>query len=269
MQGWNWADVRFADVLLSTNTQNYRPGDVVVWNWQILGGAEVAHMEYVIWDSDGVKVAGEELTFAPTGSFEYAVPALNPSNEYGAWIWMTSTAGGYADYEVWVDLVAMYELMIWPSDSGYTSGDYAPGDAVTVHYSIGAYVYDHLPVYELYIWTSYNPLGMRLLVSDPEGTFEVEVPEDAPTAQFSISADLYDPVNDDWLSWDSTAVTVNNELSGWDKSVGGMSAIDFTMLILIVIMIVLLIVVPFMKGRMGAPKSSEPKSEPPQQAPPP
>lgn len=269
MEGWAWADVRFADLLLSVNVDEYRPGDVVVWNWQVLGGAEVSHMEYVIWDGDGVKVAGEVLTYAPTGSFEFAVPTLNPSDEYGAWIWMTSTMGGFADYEVWVELVAMYELMIWPGDSGYTTGSFAPGDSVTVHYTIGAYLYNQLPTYELYVWTSYNPLGMRLMVTEPEGTFEVQVPDDAPTAEMYIEVDLYDPVSDDWLSGDYTAVTVNNELSGWDKSVGGMSAIDFTLLILIVIMIVLLIVVPFMKGRMGAPKREPAKSEPPQQIPPP
>jgi uncharacterized SAM-binding protein YcdF (DUF218 family) len=44
-----------------------------------------------------------------------------------------------------------------------------------------------------------------------------------------------------------------------------MSAINFTILVLLIIMILLLIVMPFLRGRMGAPKTPpEPaKVEPP------
>jgi hypothetical protein len=86
--------------------------------------------------------------------------------------------------------------------------------------------------------------------------------------QIYIYGGLYDPVQDENLGSDTTQVVINAQLSGWDKSVAGMSAISFTLLILIVIMILLLIIVPFLKGRMGAPKAAEPaKVEPPPPAP--
>jgi len=70
------------------------------------------------------------------------------------------------------------------------------------------------------------------------------------------------------LSVDQTALTVGGQLTGWDKSIAGMSAIDFSILLLLIIMILLLIVMPFLKGRMGAPKPAEaPKVEPPPPSP--
>jgi hypothetical protein len=50
--------------------------------------------------------------------------------------------------------------------------------------------------------------------------------------------------------------------SGWSKEIAGMSAIDFTILVLIIVMIVLLIVVPFLKGRTGPIFKPKAKPEP-------
>jgi hypothetical protein len=66
------------------------------------------------------------------------------------------------------------------------------------------------------------------------------------------------------VSGDTTALTVGGQLTGWDKNIAGMSAIDFSILLLLIIMILLLIVMPFLKGRMGGPKPVEaPKVETP------
>jgi hypothetical protein len=76
---------------------------------------------------------------------------------------------------------------------------------------------------------------------------------------------LYDPVEDDYLSDDGVSITVEANQSAWDRSVGGMSLVDFMILLLIVILILVLIVMPLVKGRMGKPKAAEPVPPPPDQ----
>jgi len=138
---------------------------------------------------------------------------------------------------------------------------------VTVHYTIDVYVQEHLPAYLLEVGNWYDSTTFFVSVTEPEGTFTVEIPDDAPNGEFGIWADLYDPLTDDHLWSDNTKVVVNSQLSGWDKSVGGMSASDFTILVLIVIMILLLIVMPFLKAKMGAKKEEATPPAPPAEPP--
>jgi hypothetical protein len=182
-------------------------------------------------------------------------------------MWMTTAAGGYADADLTVDMLNSHELQIWVEKSGYADGTYKPGQTVKLHYSIGAYVMEPLTSYILRVSTDYNPVGMDFILTDPVGTVEFALPDDAPAAELGIDATLIDPVTGP-VSSDSTALTVGGQLTGWDKSVAGMSAINFSILLLLIIMILLLIVMPFLKGRMGAPKPAEaPKVEPPPPSP--
>jgi hypothetical protein len=142
---------------------------------------------------------------------------------------------------------------------------------VKVHYSINSFVNEPLPVYEISLWAT-TIFGLMappdqiqvFQVTEATGVVSFELQKDSPLGEVYIMAELYDPVSDDDLSEDVTQIAVNTQLSGWDKSVAGMSAISFTLLVLIIIMILLLIIVPYLKGRMGAPKAAEPaKVEPP------
>jgi hypothetical protein len=94
------------------------------------------------------------------------------------------------------------------------------------------------------------------------GEFEYTIPDHVASTEVDIWASLYDAVNGWWLSEDYVTINTDASLSGWDRSIAGMAAIDFTILLLIVIMILLLIIVPFLKGRMGGPKPAKEKPEP-------
>lgn len=263
--GMAWEDVYFADIVLSVDRDRYRPGETLTFSWELITGLTAANLEYEIRDEDGVKVADEAVPFATSGSFTYTVPEGSSSDTYEATMILMDGAGGYADASIEVDMMPAYELSIWAEKSSYASGAFKPGQTVTVHYAITTQGLEHLPVYMIWFWFSYDPVGQSILVSSPEGTFEYSIPDDAPAGNIGIYAYLYDGADPvDYISYDSTLVTVNNNLSGWDKAVAGMSAIDFTLLVLIVIMILLLIVVPLLKSWERKPK--EPKVEP---APPP
>ncbi|MBU0624416.1 MAG: hypothetical protein KJ672_06180, partial [Candidatus Thermoplasmatota archaeon] len=238
--------VRFADITLTSQKSGYRPGDTLVFDWNILTGASTGILMYEISDSNGLLVMSDSPAFATTGSFSQLVPTVNAPGQYYVHMWMTTAAGGYADADLTVNMLNAHELQIWVEKSGYADGTYKPGQTVKLHYSIGTYATEPLKSYRLYVSTSYNPVGMQFIVTDSTGTVEFALPSDAPAAQIGIYATLIDPVTSGWVSDDSTAITVSGQLTGWDKSVAGMSAIDFSILLLLIIMILLLIVMPFL-----------------------
>ena len=267
IDGGDDSEVRFADITLTAQMNDYRPGDDLVFEWNILTGAIAGTLMYEITDSNGMLVISDSPAFATTGSFSQLVPTVNAPQHYYVHMWMTTAAGGYADASLTVDMLNSHELQIWVEKSGYADGTYKPGQTVKLHYSIGAYVMEPLQSYILRVATDYNPVGMDFILTDSAGTVEFALPDDAPAAEMGISATLIDPVTGP-VSSDTTAITVGGQLTGWDKSVAGMSAIDFSILLLLIIMILLLIVMPFLKGRMGAPKPAEaPKVEPPPPSP--
>jgi len=265
--GGSSSEVHFADITLTAQKNDYRPGDSLVFEWNILTGASAGTLTYEITDSNGLVVITDSPAFATSGSFSQLVPTVDAPQHYYVHMWMTTAAGGYSDADLAVDMLNSHELQIWVEKSGYADGTYKPGQTVKLHYSIGAYVMEPLQSYILSVSTDFNPVGMEFILTDPTGKVEFALPDDAPAAQMDISATLIDPVTGP-VSNDTTAITVSGQLTGWDKSVAGMSAIDFSILLLLIIMILLLIVMPFLKGRMGAPKPAEaPKVEPPPPSP--
>ena len=265
ISGFDSATVHLADIALTVQNDRYRPGEMVVFDWKITTGVATGNLQYEIVDSNGVKVKSEAPIYSTIGTFSQAVPFVNPPSSYAAHMWMTTATGGFAEASLTVNMMANHELKIWVDKSNYADGMYKPGQTVKVHYSIGAYTVAPLETYKLYVWSDYNSVGTYYILTDTTGSVEFAIPSDAPSAPLGIHAQLYDPATPGpALSSDNTAITVSNQLTGWDRSVAGMSAINFTILVLLIIMILLLIVMPFLKGRMGAPKTPEPaKVEPP------
>ncbi len=265
--GGSSSEVHFADITLIAEKNDYRPGDNLVFAWDIVTGVTDGTLKYDITDSNGLVVASESPAFATAGTFSQLVPTVDAPEHYYVHMWMTTATGGYADAGLTVDMLNDHELQIWVEKSGYADGTYKPGQTVKLHYSIGAYVMEPLRSYSLEVTTDFNPVAMEFIVTDPTGAVEFALPSDAPAAEMGIDATLIDPVTGP-VSSDTTAITISGQLTGWDKSIAGMSAIDFSILLLLIIMILLLIVMPFLKGRMGAPKPAEaPKVEPPPPSP--
>ncbi len=260
--------VNFANILLTTDQSHYRQGETLTFHWDIVTSLETADLEYEVVDNYGVTVLTDTPTFAKIGSFSVDVPDENPPMAYTATVVMTTETGGYLTSSATVTIADNYELQLWFGKSGYANGAYKPGQTVKVHYEINAWA-AKLPVYMIILETTLEETEHTYLVTGESGTFDFTIPKGAPTQIFQAMASLWDPIADDELSGTPMMLyNVNSELGAWDKSVGGMSAIDMLILILIVVMILLLIIVPFMKGRMGAPAQTMKVSEPPPAPPP-
>jgi hypothetical protein len=222
-----------------------------------------------VYDEDDIRVASEELTLGLTGEFEFEVPEEAASESYLAVVIVQTEGGVLVWAENEVTLLEDYELQVWVGKSKYASGEFKPGATISIHYNIIAASGVQLPVYKLRISADFDPIDHVFLVSDPEGSVEYTLADDAPTGELWFSAYLYDGYDEDmWssLDYDYGQVQINNRLSAWDRSIGGMAASDFLIMLLIVIMILLLIILPFLKSRMGAPKAA--KVEPPPPTPP-
>jgi hypothetical protein len=252
--------VNFASIMLTTEKDSYRQGETLTFSWNIVTSLTTGNLEYEVTDSDGVKVLSGTPPFAKTGSFSLTVPTTDPPTSYTARLVLTTDAGGYMTSSATVDIVNNYELQIWFGKSGYTSGEFKPGQTVKVHYSINAYT-AKLPMYEIVLYTSLEPMSHTYLVTQESGVIEYSIPKNAQTNLFQVGAELYNPLTSGYLGGTSgmALYAVNSDLGAWDRSIGGMSAIEFTLLVLIIIMILLLIIVPFMKGRTGGPKEESPK----------
>jgi len=262
------AYVDFATLTLLAEADEYRPGDTVVWNWHILTGQATASLAYWVWDNDGVLVGSGTPAFALTGSIEYDVPEIGASESYVAVLRMTSGIGGYLEESFEVYLVADYELVVWVEKSSYASGEFKPGNTITVRYDIRSHAAADLSLYALWFSIEDEPADFFILTAESEGSFEYTIPDDASTGEYTIDAEAYDGSQGTYLDWDEASFEVNNHLSAWDRSVGGMAMSDFLILLLIVVMIVVLIVMPFVKGRQ--PKVSKAvEEEPPPPAEPP
>lgn len=270
VSGYDSAEVYVARLALKPAKTEYRPGDTIVWNWQVLTGLQNAMLTYVIEDEDDVTVASGSPAFAAAGSIRFEVPldASQVSRSYTATLRLTSEIGGYVEASSSAWLVAAHELRIWIEPSKYASGEYKPGSKITVHYQINSYGTEPLPVYMIEFEFGYDPSSVVVLTTSPSGSIEYTLPDDIPAGWMEIGAVAYDGITGTTLSNDYALIALNPQLSSWDRNIGGMSAIEFTLLVLIVLMILLLIIVPFLRGRMGAPKAPK-AAEPVQQTPPP
>jgi uncharacterized protein YfaS (alpha-2-macroglobulin family) len=269
LDGAAGANVNIANIVLTTAKENYRQGDTIVFDFDIITSLTTANLEYEITDHEGVTVATGTPSFTKEGSFEYTVPSDHPSTSYTARVVMTTEAGGYLTASMTVTIMDNYELQVWLGRSGYASGEYKPGQTIKVHYSINAYA-AQLPVYKITLETSLDLVPQTYLVTETSGTLDYKVPSNAPTMLFFMGATLYNGLTGANIfdSGSEMLFMVNSELGAWDRSIAGMSAIDFTILVLIIVMILLLIIVPFLKGRMGAPKAPKVIESTPPPAPP-
>jgi len=255
------AEVKLADLVLTAASDQYAAGDEVSFLFEISTSLTTATLEYEIIDDEGVTVATGNPAFEMSGSFEFTVPA-DPSESYTATLTLRSGTGGIVTASDTVDLYDLYDLSIWAGASSYTSGMFKPGDTVDIRYTINTYGQADLPVYKIVISMSWSDDQYMLLVTESEGSVEIVVPDSAPNGWFYVDATLYNGIGGGWLSSDSTMFMVNENLSSWDKSVGGMSSVDLLIVILLIIMIVMLIVVPLVMSKMGKPKKTPAKSEP-------
>lgn len=268
LDSWTDAWVQKAYIAVAPVVESYSGGDTVQWDFEVLTMMTEGLLSYAITDQHGDAVASASLAFSTSGTISYTVPMDSPSDEYTITVTLKDGLGNNVEADSTVWLEAEYTITAWlMSDSGYVTRAFQPGDEIEFGYEITTNGAAHKSVYKLRFYTSVDYVDMYVLTTSTTGTLTVTVPADVTDGAYGISVVLYDGVYDTWLSSDSLQFDVLSGQSGWSKEIAGMSAIDFTILVLIVVMIVLLIVVPFLKGRSG-PSFQQKKEESAMMAPP-
>lgn len=257
--GADAATVYLAQMNLQATKTDYRAGDSMTFSWTIVTGITSGSLSWEIIDSHGVRVADGAPAFAKTGFFKYRVPSEDPANAYQATLRMISSSGAYAFASDMVTLVSALELKVWVEKSPYADGMFAPGQSLSIKYSITTPTIDETgrPAYRLHVAVDNDPIELDVLTSKASGEITYKVPKTASVGQLNVDVTLYDAAVGTNLGTSSTAFVVNNRESAWDRSLGGISIIDLVLLILLVVVILVLIVMPIMKSRMGKPKAPE------------
>ena len=264
------AMVLVAQLGLTAEKSSYRPGEKIVFDWSIVTGLTTAYLAYEITDSKGVSVANGTPAFKKTGSFEFTVPEASPllASSYHATMRMTTVEGGLVTADATVDIIPSgVELTISIGKSPYVSGEFKPGQKITINYVLSFYQVSFSTALRLHVDVSFDSVGMDVLVGSPSGKISYTIPKDAPMDIHEVTVTAFDAAFGFMLASDTSAFQVNNRVSGWDNSVGGISVIDLVLLILVIVVIIMLIVVPYMKDRMARPKP--PESKPMELTPPP
>ncbi len=272
LDDWYEAWVQKAYIALAPLADVYTGGDTVQWEFSIMTAMTEGLLSYAIEDNHGNTVSSATIDFATSGTISYTVPAADAADSYTLTLTLKDGLGNNVDESSTVYLEAEYTIIAWlESDSGFVGRAFEPGDEIDIGYEITTNGAAHKSVYKLRFYTSFDYIDMYVLTTSTTGTLTVTVPEEVSDGSYGVSVILYDGIDDTWsLSSDWVQVDVLNDQSGWSKEIAGMSAIDFTILVLIIVMIVLLIVVPFLKGRSGPIlKRSEPEPTvmPPEQPP--
>jgi hypothetical protein len=255
-----WTEVFGVRIVILPNTDTFEPGDTLTFTWNVIGPVSNGTLNYILYGSN-VYIESASPAFAMTGTVTFEVPLTDPDYVYGVWISLLTDTGSYSESQAEADITDDGELSIWVEKSKYADGAFKPGQTVKIQYEIFNFWSDPLPMYLLVVSCDYDPAESYIFVTAASGVVEYTLPADLSTGMLEIEVELWDPT--DWvdLSDDSTTVMVNNRLSAWDTSIGGMAASDFLIMLLIVVMIIVLIVMPFIKGRQ--PKTEAPVVEEP------
>ncbi|HUV61689.1 MAG TPA: hypothetical protein VMW71_05925 [Thermoplasmata archaeon] len=269
LYGWAETTVHIADIALHPMTEEYRAGDTVTWAYELATSMTNGTIRYEIEDDVGVRVASDDLPFAKSGSFDFEVPEVDPATEYTATITVEDGLGHVVSDSASVWLVAEYELRIWiESGAGFTSRAFEAGATITFGFSVTAIGVADLDVYRVSFYATDEYIDGNVLVAGTTGTFEYTLDDNVNDGVYEMRAWLWNPVNGDLLSSDTAGFDVKTDQSLWDKSVGGLSLFDVTVLLLLLIMVILLVLVPMIKARMDA-KPKEPAPMVMEQTPPP
>ncbi|MGD9962533.1 MAG: hypothetical protein AB7S97_01330 [Thermoplasmata archaeon] len=268
-----WVSKAFVAVTVSFD--EYRAGQTVDWDFQIMTSMTSGLLSYTIEAAGGTMVASAALPFATSGTISYTVPAENPANWYELTVVLKDGLGNEDSDSETAYLVQDYTLSVWlAGDSGFVGGAFEPGDEVEIQYEVVTNGVAHKSVYEIWFYAGWadDDVYHSVLTTSATGTLSVTVPNGVADGTYYIDVWLYDGLTDDYLGYDWAQVEIEADQSGWTKEIAGMSAVDFITLVLIVVMIVLLIVVPFLKGRSGPiikKKEHAPAPEPTPMEPPP
>lgn len=273
MEDWDSASVQKAYIALAPLVEEYSGGDTVQWEYVIMTMMIDGQLSYEIWSSDGEMMASTTIAFSDSGTISYTVPVDDPASWYAVVVTLKDGMGNSVSAVSYVYLVSMYDITAWiDNDSGFVSRAFEPGDTIRIGYEITTNGVAHRSVYKIEYYTSADWVSLYVITESTTGTLTLTVPEGATDGDYDIYVDLRDGVTNAYLAGDWLQYGVLTGQSGWDKEIAGMSAIDFTILVLIIVMIVLLIVVPFLKGKefkVFKPKEPAPMTSMPPEAPPP
>lgn len=193
------------------------------------------------------------------GSFQFTIPKIAPAEYYRIAVWASSpTAGTVASVEEEIDEASGYNFWAGVSTvSSYSDGSFAPGQTVSLSYSVTPYGTSQPPkVVELELLPgpcsifcgSDTPAIKIWFTTSPSGSVPFTIPSSTPNGlqTFTVLA-LWDGGD----GGNQITVNVNSSPSALNYELGAGSGLTVGWLILLILLIVVVIVLVAMGRRRG------------------
>jgi len=259
-------------LLLSVSQWEYEPGDTIEFEVEVLGNSAGFDIMYWIYDDLGVPVViAEELEIDDDGmgSFELEVPEDLAPASYYVKVTADNGEGLVMMVEETVYLISDYKVTFWIKTSpDYQSGGYSPGQTLVCGFEVIP-LRRNMP--ELTVLTVYIELHNQMGVTwaageikqftEMSGEISIKIPDNANTG-ILYSVDLWIDEISMWMPVATEQIYIYQDGSGWDKSLGGLSAANWMMVIfflIIIIMLALMMMKSMGKGPLVPAEEKPPK----------
>jgi|GEM_PF-3064503 uncharacterized protein YfaS (alpha-2-macroglobulin family) len=240
-------EVEYAKVLISADKTIYKAGETLTFNYEIVSKIMKNPECFAeIWDSAGKVIKNMPIA---NGTFEFTIPD-NPETGYTIYVFAQENGVIVSNY-VSISELSGYDFKISLRASAYTTNVYKPGETVFITYTlkpIGNAPVPHSIKLEVYLYAS-GANEKVIETQELSGTISYTLPSDLPEGTYilmtvchvgSSSSEIYN-------AW--SVVSVNPNPSGADLNVGGMRAMDLSLLILFIIALVVAMLLFFIVYR--------------------
>jgi len=269
-------EIRTLVIQLGALETQYYAGDTVTFEAKAIGESAGFDFSYSIWDNEGVAVVIDEaLTLDENNqtTFELEIPSDAPAANYTARVVADNHAGNIVDAWLLVSWRGGY-LLDTDIETGpaYSTGEFAPGQTITVGFTITKQ-HEDLPDFSIVRASVRLSGGEDATIATGEvksfdgmsGEVTIMLPNELNSGWYSIDLSVSCDNGFDSLD-DSVQIMVADNGNGWNSSVGGLSAGDFMMTILMVV-VILMLLWQMMKGRgAGTAAGREKKPAEPKEA---
>ncbi|MFP3871400.1 MAG: hypothetical protein ACLFVL_00780 [Candidatus Aenigmatarchaeota archaeon] len=164
------------DLLLNADQTEYKGGETIDFDYEVIGANVTRSEMYKIIDAQGDIIETAEPI--EEGEFTFEVPE-EPTSSYEVRLEVVSNEGILVRESLTLRRVSRYQLEIsLESRSRYTTGVYEPGEEIEVHYKLRPVGDAKLPekITIHYYFQATGESG-RIQTDSPEGTFTIEAPD--------------------------------------------------------------------------------------------
>jgi hypothetical protein len=241
------AAVDYAKILLSAEKVAYNPGDTLTFTYEILSRMMKNPECFAEVRSNTGKTVKHMAVANRT--FEFRVPD-NPESSYTVYVYAQENGIVVSNY-IDISAITGYDFKVSIRASAYTTDVYKPGETIYLSYSlkpIGDAPAPSSIKISIMLYAS-GANGKSIETRELSGTLSYALPSDLPAGTYFIMTTCQVGSSMSGIYYTMNAIKISPNPSGADLNVGGMRAMDLSLLILFIIALVVAMLLFFIVYR--------------------